>query len=132
MTEIPRRNRIDKFTPAERAIYDAVQAVEAMAADVRLTDAVILLQAARDSVADYIDNIWPSRRYVSALPASASPHPENPCVFRSIEGVASCGTHWTALEDGDKSWRCPVSGATFPWGTAFGTAAISEAGVTDV
>lgn len=66
MTEIPRRIDLERFTPAERAIFDAVQAVEAMAADVRLTDAVLLLQAARDSVADYIDNIGPSRRYVRA------------------------------------------------------------------
>lgn len=53
----PRRNRIDLLTPAEKAIYDAVQAVENLPADVRLTDAVILLQAARDKVADYIESI---------------------------------------------------------------------------
>jgi hypothetical protein len=52
---IPRRIRIDQFVQAERAIYDAVQAVEAMPADVRLTDAVILLGQARSKVADYVD-----------------------------------------------------------------------------
>jgi hypothetical protein len=46
--DIPRRARLDQFTPAEKAIYDAVQAVEEMPADVLLTDAVILLQAARE------------------------------------------------------------------------------------
>jgi hypothetical protein len=66
-TEIPRRARLDLFTPAERAIYDAVQAVEAVGADVRLTDAVILLQAARDSVADYVDGVE-KRRYVREQP----------------------------------------------------------------
>lgn len=62
MDEIPRRSRIDQFTPAERAIWDAAQAVEAMGADVRLTDAVVLLQAARESVADFVDGSAPVRR----------------------------------------------------------------------
>lgn len=66
-TLIPRRARLDQFTPAEKAIYDAVQAIEAMAADVRLTDAVVLLQAARDSVADFVDGIE-QRRYVRPGP----------------------------------------------------------------
>lgn len=54
--QFPRRNNIDRLTPAERAIYDATQAVEALPADVRLTEAVILLGQARDKVADYVDN----------------------------------------------------------------------------
>ena len=53
----PRRINMDKWTPAERAIYDAVQAVEAAGADVRLTRAVILLQQAREQVADYVDGV---------------------------------------------------------------------------
>ena len=57
MNDIPRRAQLDQLSPAELAIYQAVQAVEAVGADVRLTDAVILLQAARDSVADYIDGV---------------------------------------------------------------------------
>lgn len=61
---IPRRAQLEKLTPAERAIYDAVQVVESMPADVRLTDAVILLQAARDSVADFIDGAEMRRRLV--------------------------------------------------------------------
>ncbi len=55
--EIPRRNRIDLFTPAEKAIYDAIQEVEKMPADVRLTEATILLDKARAKVADFIDNV---------------------------------------------------------------------------
>lgn len=35
-----------------------------MGADVRLTDAVVLLQAARDSVADFVDGIE-TRRHVT-------------------------------------------------------------------
>lgn len=56
MNDIPRRARMDQWTVAERAIYDALQAVEAMPADVRLTDAVVLLEAAKDSVADFVDS----------------------------------------------------------------------------
>jgi hypothetical protein len=55
--EIPRRIQIDKFCPAEKAIYDAMAAVEDMAADPRLTDAVVLLQQARDKVADFVDRV---------------------------------------------------------------------------
>jgi predicted RNase H-like nuclease (RuvC/YqgF family) len=57
MNEIPRRAYIDKLTPAETAIREAVLAVEAMGADVRLTEAVILLGKARDRVADFVDGI---------------------------------------------------------------------------
>lgn len=57
MTEngFPRRNRMDLWTPAEKAIYDAVQAVEAAGCDPLLTDAVNLLQEARDKVADFVE-----------------------------------------------------------------------------
>lgn len=53
----PRRASIDKFTPAEKAIHDAVQVVEAAGCDARLTDAVILLQKAGESVADFVDGV---------------------------------------------------------------------------
>lgn len=62
--EIPRRVRVDKFTSAERAIYDAIQAVEAVGADVRLTDAVVLLGAAQSSVADFVDGEPVIRRQI--------------------------------------------------------------------
>lgn len=52
---LPRRIRIDMFTPAERAIYDAQQAVEMAGAHPRLTDAANLLSQARDAVADFVD-----------------------------------------------------------------------------
>ena len=43
------------MVPAERAIRDAKLAVEALGADVRLTDAVVLLGQAQDNVADFVD-----------------------------------------------------------------------------
>lgn len=52
---ISRRVRIDLQVPAERAIGEALGLVEQIGADVRLTDAVILLGQARDKVADFVD-----------------------------------------------------------------------------
>jgi hypothetical protein len=54
-TTIPRRCRIDLMTSAELAIVEAVHAVEEAGADIRLTEAVNLLQAAREKVADFVD-----------------------------------------------------------------------------
>jgi hypothetical protein len=45
---------------AERAIRDAVLAVEQMPADVRLTEAVILLGQAQEKVANFVDGVAPS------------------------------------------------------------------------
>jgi hypothetical protein len=57
VSEIPRRCRFDLSTPAELAIRAAVDAVEALPADVRLTTAVILLGQAREAVADFVDGV---------------------------------------------------------------------------
>ena len=70
MSEIPRRIRIDLFTPAEKAIYDAVQAVEAAGCDVRLTNAVVLLSDARAWVADFVDGVPPEDHYPRPAPAN--------------------------------------------------------------
>jgi hypothetical protein len=60
--EIPRRVDMQRMTAAELAILEAVRAVEAAGADVRLTDAVVLLGEARDCVSDYVDGIKVIRR----------------------------------------------------------------------
>lgn len=57
MTEIARRSRIDLMTPVERKIREAVLAVEALGADVRLTAAVNCLEQARSRVADFVDGV---------------------------------------------------------------------------
>lgn len=57
MSEIPRRIDMTRWSVAEHAIDTAVQVVERMPADERLTRAVILLGQARDAVADYIDGV---------------------------------------------------------------------------
>lgn len=51
----PRRIRMDLYSPAEKAIRAAVEAVEEAGADIALTDAVILLGKAQERVADYVD-----------------------------------------------------------------------------
>lgn len=53
--EIPRRIQLQLLTPAELAIRNAVIAVEEAGCDPLLTDAVVLLQSARDNVADFVD-----------------------------------------------------------------------------
>lgn len=54
---VARRNRLDQFSPAERAVWSAIQAVEALDADVRLTEAVVLLGRAQNRVADWVDQL---------------------------------------------------------------------------
>ena len=56
MKDFPRRNQLDKCNPAELAIYKAMDEVENMACeDTRLTDAIILLQQAKEIVSDIVD-----------------------------------------------------------------------------
>ena len=51
----PRRNRVDLFTPAESAILEAQQAIELTGCHPLLTESSMLLQQARDKVADYVE-----------------------------------------------------------------------------
>jgi hypothetical protein len=51
----PRSHRVDRWTPGERAINEALQVVESLGSDVLLTDAVVLLGDAQKKVAEYID-----------------------------------------------------------------------------
>jgi hypothetical protein len=56
MNDMPRRTNISLYVPAERAISDAMLAVEDMPPHPFLTEAVILLAKAKDCVADYVDS----------------------------------------------------------------------------
>lgn len=51
----PRRNKMYEWTPAEKAIHEAVEVVEAAGAHPLLTEAVLLLQQAREKVADFVE-----------------------------------------------------------------------------
>lgn len=57
MYNFSRRQRLDKCTPAELAIYKAIEEVEKIGADIKLTDAVIKLNEARNLVADFVDDV---------------------------------------------------------------------------
>jgi hypothetical protein len=64
----PRRNRIDLYSPAERVIAEARTFVDHGPADVRLTEAVILLGKAMDKVSDYVDEHgWPTAEGARAM-----------------------------------------------------------------
>jgi len=52
---LARRADMSRWTEAEVAIHHAVEKVEEMGADGRLTQAVILLDRARTAVANYVD-----------------------------------------------------------------------------
>jgi hypothetical protein len=49
------RNRMDLWLPSELAIQKAVDEVEKLGADVKLTDAVIMLSKVKELVSDYIE-----------------------------------------------------------------------------
>jgi len=71
--EIPRRIDRQRMNMAELAISEAIAVTETVGADPRLTDAVVLLSAARDSVADYVDGV-PIRRGVTIEAAPGPAH----------------------------------------------------------
>lgn len=51
----PRRIRKDLMTPSELIICNAIEEVEKLGADEKLTKAVMALLTAKDLVSDYID-----------------------------------------------------------------------------
>jgi hypothetical protein len=53
--EIPRRIRIDLFTPEEKALYEMVGKIEELGAHPLLTDCVVLLGEARSKLSDWVD-----------------------------------------------------------------------------
>lgn len=74
----PRRNRVDLATPAEAAIRKAMHEVEIAGCDILLTDAVILLDQAREKVADFVE-----------LPCPACEG--TGCTEHGFRDCASCG-----------------------------------------
>jgi hypothetical protein len=55
MSDFPRRNRLDLNTPAELAIYNAMQEVEKMPANEKNTRVIMLLTQAKELVSDMVD-----------------------------------------------------------------------------
>lgn len=91
----PRRIRLDRCTSAELAIYHAMEAVEALPPDVRLTKAVTLLRDARERVADFVDGVdapalppdpdTATHRPFSELRAELSPDSQQRAADRAAE-----------------------------------------------
>lgn len=105
---IPRRIRMDLWTAAERAIHLAMKAVEEAGADVRLTDATVLLQQAADRVADFVDGV---------------DEDERPPEHRIGESFAVPGSNGhvraVAHEDGLHIDGGALYGMVLPWGPLF-------------
>lgn len=53
---IPRRCRLDLNTPAELAIYNAMQEVEKLGADPVLTNIVSVLATSKDLLSDFLES----------------------------------------------------------------------------
>jgi hypothetical protein len=51
----PRRNRLDLQTPIESLLNEAINKIEELPPDERLTHAQTLISNAKDSLSDYID-----------------------------------------------------------------------------
>jgi hypothetical protein len=88
-SESPRRIDTLRWTHAERAIQNAVNIVESMGADVRLTDAVILLGRARGRVADFVDGV-PNGEEYPRMSASDEPREGAHC--------ANCLRSWSRCD----------------------------------
>ena len=67
MKDFPRRNQLDKCTPAELAIYKAMEEVEKAGASAGLTGAIIKLQEAKELVADFVDGVTAVVSQVTAV-----------------------------------------------------------------
>lgn len=100
---IPRRARMDRWSPAEHSIAEAVEEVEKMAADERLTKAVILLGDAKAWVADYLDDVKPEDHY--PRPAPDLLRDAAPQLLESLLAVEWAG--FTEDDRGDFVDACP-------------------------
>lgn len=76
MDNIPRRCCIDKFTPAEKTIYDTIKIVENLGCSVHLTDAINHLQKAQFAVADFVDCLSQQPEKSNATPGTLAEHVE--------------------------------------------------------
>jgi hypothetical protein len=79
------------MTPSEKLMYDAIQEVEKLGADPKLTDIVVMLSKAKDLMSDWIDADFPHE--VSQVKCDL------------------CGKEWTAVRpEGLVKLECPECG----------------------
>lgn len=91
MSQFPRRNCHESLTPAELAICEAMQAVETLPPDTRLTDAIVLLQRARERTADYVDGVAGVREEAAPQTLLPTPPPTSPAAaaHADVEHIAA-------------------------------------------
>ena len=97
--DITRRADTLRRTAAEQAIAAAMLAVEALPADERLTDAVVALGQAAESVADFVDGV----------PSLKDPPEPEPAVVLVARERERCASHAEALVKA--GWGCCSSAA---------------------
>lgn len=73
-----RRNDLSQMTPAEKAIHDAIQEVEKIGADPKLTTVILILTNAKTYLSDFIDGSEGSIHTDSAPPKQGDPVPPDP------------------------------------------------------
>jgi hypothetical protein len=81
------RNNMQVWTKAEHAIYNAMQEVEKMDADVLLTKAVVLLSDAQNAVADYLDLHPEAAKEAISVPAQQGVEDDNTLEISTIYKV---------------------------------------------
>lgn len=64
---IPRRNRLDLNTPAELAIHNAIQEVDKVGADPKLTEVTIMLVKAKELLSDSVDNTESKQQIIKIM-----------------------------------------------------------------
>lgn len=87
--ELQRRCYVERMTPGELAIRNAIQEVEARyTADPRLTDIIVLLRQAQTTLADYVDNL-PRQKYPVTIAAPVPVRDLYACAWNLILAVRS-------------------------------------------
>lgn len=106
MNDIPRRAYVQKWTAPERAIKDAVRAVEAAGAHPLLTDAIILLQQAFEKIADYTDQATPDENpEMSENNRSLLQRHLDKTIEERAEAQEAAETYWEAWQDAAVYWK---------------------------
>lgn len=96
MSEYPRRNDMTRWCSTERALQNAIDEVEEMGCDQRLTAAVVLLGEAKNRVADFVDGV--EQKVGTRAPMTAH------CFAWLIEKACPGGPRWLKLDGRSVVW----------------------------
>lgn len=105
--QIPRRIQIQRMHPAELAIREAMLKVENLGGSTRLTDVINLLQAAKDKVADHIEDVPEHvNGLIGAHTGVSESYPEYVNIYRK-NGEVEVTVRGAAVLDSDKGYHVP-------------------------